>query len=73
MSCVLGMPRAEAGWLLLELLEVDEWTVTVVPCDAGVRVTAHGYGAVVQAEGQSVADIAIVVFEAARGARRATG
>ncbi len=70
-SCVLGMERREAGWLLLDLLGVDDWAVTVEACDVGVRVTAEGWGSVVQAEGLSVADVSILVFEGARRARRA--
>lgn len=69
---VLGLPRAEAGYLLLEMLGLDGWEISIISAPIGVQVKASGWGHDVDVDGPSVPDVSLLVFETCRRLRKAT-
>lgn len=65
-SPIIGLPRVEAGYLLLDLLGLDGWEISIVASPLGVEVRATGFGDVVTGQGQSVPEVSLWVFETCR-------
>jgi hypothetical protein len=59
----------EYGSLLLRLVELSGWQVDVRPAIGGVIVYARRPGRVIQRAGETVADVALPMFEEAMRAR----
>lgn len=71
MGHVLGLPRGADGWYLLEMLGLAGWSVAVTAGRAGgSRVQARLGNWLVEREGDSVAEVALEVFEEARAVSR---
>ncbi len=62
---VLGMPASDAGYVWLERLGEQGWTVTVEPHEQGIVVRAINGHYDVELAGASVADLGLRVYEAA--------
>lgn len=58
---------AEFGSLLLRLLELGGWSVHQLPAFAGdgIIVIAHRRGRVVEMRGETIADVAVPIYEEA--------
>lgn len=72
MTPVFGLERGAAGFFILEILEVAGWKVSVTATgEGGVHVCARRGEDVVERVGDTVTDIALIVFEEARAITRA--
>lgn len=69
---MLGTPRFASGFLVLEMLAHDGWSIAITASqvhEEGVHVTARRGTLEVNVDGATIADIALVIFEAARAAK----